>query len=306
MTHSPIALFVYNRPQHTKQTIEALQKNALAIHSDLIIFSDAPKNDMADNAVSEVRNYIKSITGFKSVSIVERLENFGLARSIIDGVTSIVNERGRIIVLEDDLIVSPYFLDYMNNALNKYKDEKKVVQVSGYMFPVELKINEDALFLPLTTSWGWATWARAWELFDPDANGYASVKNDLALKRRFNLDGAYDYFSMLEAQLAGRIDSWAIRWQLSTFLFGGLTLYPRYSLVTNSGFDGSGTHTSTRGLLASSGAMDGFSSKNFPGSIEVSSAWRKVQYSLKRRLTIFNRVKLKCAKWLAITQLHRD
>src|SRR5450631_726432 len=223
--YAPITLFVYNRPTHTRQTVEALQKNALSTDSDLIIFSDAPKTESQAEAVREVRQYIHQIEWFKSVTIVERETNFGLARSIIDGVTKVVNEHGRIIVLEDDLVVTPHFLDFMNCALDKYENEQQVIQVSGYMFPVKVEIEEDALFLPLTTSWGWATWKRAWQLFDPDAKGYAQVKADLALRKRFNLDGAYDYFSMLEAQLAGRVDSWAIRWYLSTFLLQGLTLY---------------------------------------------------------------------------------
>jgi glycosyl transferase family 2 len=302
MTYSPIALFVYNRPQHTKQTIEALQRNALAIHSDLIIFSDAPKNDLADNAVREVRNYIKSVTGFKSVNIIERETNFGLAKSIINGVTAILDERGRIVVLEDDLIVSPYFLDYMNNALNKYEDEKEVAQISGYMFPVSLEINEDALFLPLTTSWGWATWGRAWELFDTDAKGYIQLKNDMALRKRFNLDGAYDYYYMLEAQLAGRVDSWAVRWYLSTFILGALTLYPRESLVRNTGFDGSGTHGSAQKFLKDTEFTNGFFSRSFPESIGISPAWTAVQSSLGRRLTILDRVKMEFARLLALSK----
>jgi hypothetical protein len=263
---APIALFVYNRPQHARQTVEALQKNALAMHSDLIIFSDAPKTNIHKPAVDEVRQYLVKITGFKSITIIERDENFGLAKSIIEGVTKIVDECGRVIVMEDDLIVSPYFLEYMNNALNKYEYEEKIVQVSGYMFPVRLDIKEDALFLPLTTSWGWATWKRAWDLFDPDAKDYIHIKADSALKKMFNLGGTYDYFSMLEAQLAGKIDSWAIRWYLSTFMYKGLVLYPKTSLVSNEGFDGSGTHGDYSNIKY---AMDILSIVNFPNILEA-------------------------------------
>jgi Glycosyl transferase family 2 len=297
MTYSPIALFVYNRPQHTRQTVEALQINSLAGDSDLIIFADAPKTNQQAEAVREVRQYIHQVDGFKSVTIIEQETNFGLAKSIIDGVTTIVNERGRIIVLEDDLIVTPHFLDYMNRALDKYEREQKVVQISGYMFPVKLEIEEDALFLPLTTSWGWATWKRAWDLFDPDAKGYARVKADSALRKSFNLDGAYDYFSMLEAQLAGRVDSWAVRWQLSAFLMGGLTLYPRHSLVVNSGFDGSGTHGVINGMLSKSGAREEFLPHlKLPDAISVGESWTVVRSQLQSRFSLID----KARKWLKI------
>ncbi len=293
MTYSPIALFVYNRPTHTRQTVEALQKNALAIQSDLIIFSDAPKDETQADAVRDVRQYIHQIDGFKSVTIVERKMNFGLANSIIDGVTSIVNERGRIIVLEDDLIVAPHFLDYMNLALDKYQDEPKAIQISGYMFPVKLEIKEDALFLPLTTSWGWATWKRAWDLFDPDARGYARVSTDPTLRERFNLDGAYDYFSMLEAQMTGKVDSWAIRWYLSAFMLGALTLYPRQSLIKNVGFDGSGTHKALLKTRSSSVDQSDFILQKplLPETIAVSGEWDTILPKLFSSMTIMQKIK---------------
>jgi hypothetical protein len=242
---APIVLFVYNRPVHTRRTVEALLKNEEAKDSELYIYSDAPKKPEAAEAVSEVRTYIHTITGFRSVSIVERDRNWGLANSIIDGVTSVVNKYGRIIVLEDDLIVSPHFLEYMNAALKHYQDDERVMQISGHMFPAQLTTVTDAVFLPMTTSWGWATWACAWKNFDAEAKGYAYLKQDAALRKRFNLDGAYDYFSMLEAQLAGRVDSWAVLWYLSVFMHGGLVLFPVKSMVENFGFDGSGTHCGT-------------------------------------------------------------
>lgn len=290
--YAPIALFVYNRPSHTRQTVEALKKNALAKESDLIIYSDAPKNPEAATAVREVREYIRTISGFKTVSIIEREKNWGLANSIIDGVTSVVNERGRIIVLEDDLIVTPHFLDFMNRALDRYENEQKVIQVSGYMFPVKIEIKEDALFLPLTTSWGWATWQRAWQLFDPDAQGYARLKADSALRRRFNLDGAYDYYSMLEKQLSGQVDSWAVRWQLTAFMNGSLTIYPRHSLIVNAGFDDSGTHGSAVGSLTRSGVVESFVPERFPVDMNVGDSWEAVCGMLRNRhhLSVWDRL----------------
>lgn len=242
MICAPIALFVYSRPDHTRRAVEALKRNELAADSELTIFSDGPKSGAQIESVNEVRRYIRGITGFKSVTVVERPQNLGLARSVIDGVTSLVNEHGRVIVLEDDLLTSPYFLTYMNEALEKYKNSEQVMQISGYMFPVEIGTNKDALFLPFTTSWGWATWRRAWQHFDASAGGYANLKNDRAKRMAFDLEDSYPYFKMLESQLRGEIDSWAIRWWLSVFLCNGLVLYPCQSLVENIGFDGSGTH----------------------------------------------------------------
>lgn len=249
MTYSPIALFVYNRPQHTRQTVEALQKNALAIYSDLIIFSDAPKNDMADNAVREVRNYIKSITGFKSVSIVERLENFGLARSIIDGVTSIVNERGRIIVLEDDLITSQHFLTFMNDGLDAYQDNDKVMHISGYMFPIDTAGLPETFFLRTASCWGWATWSKAWKYFDKNAEKLVDDFSKEAINR-FNMDGAYNFWAQVEQNKNGMLNTWAIFWYTSIFQLGGLCLHPRDSMVDNIGHDATGEHCAENGYFA--------------------------------------------------------
>lgn len=239
---APIVLFVYNRPQHTRRTVEALRANILAKESDLIVYSDAPRMKDHVGRVSEVRDYVRQIEGFRSVTVIERHTNFGLARSIIDGVTEIVDKYGRVIVLEDDLVTSPSFLEYMNDALEKYSREEQVMQVSGYMFPVDIRTAQETFLLPLTTSWGWATWQRAWRHFDPTGQGYEEVRKSGAKRNAFDLGGAYPYFRMLESQMRGEIDSWAIRWWLSVFRREGLVLYPRKSLVENIGFDGSGTH----------------------------------------------------------------
>jgi len=240
---APIILFTYNRSWHTRQTVEALQRNDLAKESELFIYSDGPKSEADKKSVAEVREYVKSIDGFKQIKLIERESNMGLAKSIIAGVSEILDKYGRIIVLEDDLITSPYFLEYMNNALSLYENNEKVMQISGHMFPVELNADADAVFLPFTTSWGWATWKRAWVHFDADMTGYEKLKSDKALRKKFDLDGGYPYFEMLEHQREGRVDSWAICWYLSVFMKDGLTLFPRETLVQNIGFDGSGTHT---------------------------------------------------------------
>lgn len=244
MLKAPIALFVYKRPQHTEKTLESLSRCEGADESDLFVFCDGPKRTEDEKAVAEVRQVVRGRRWCRKVNIIEREKNMGLANSIIGGVTELCNSFGRVIVLEDDLLTSRYFLDYMNRALDLYEKNERVMQVSGHMFPVNMKPETDAFFLPFTTSWGWATWQRAWSHFDGEMKGYTRLKKDKALKFRFDLDRSYPYFNMLSKQRRGKVDSWAIRWYLSVFMRNGLTLYPSQTLIQNIGFDGSGTHSS--------------------------------------------------------------
>lgn len=242
MKLSPIALFVYNRPAHTRQTIASLKANELAKDSDLFVFSDAAKSAEAEGAVKEVRDCVRNIDGFKSVTITQQDENQGLARSIIAGVTTLSEEYGRVIVLEDDLHTSPFFLRYMNSALDRYENDDRVMQIAGYMFPAKLQTGDDALFLPFISSWGWATWRRAWRQFDRPVKGYERIFTDSILRRKFDLNGRYKYSKLLRAQLNGKIDSWAIWWYLTVFFQNGISLYPKKTLVRNFGFDGTGVN----------------------------------------------------------------
>ncbi|MFZ5570627.1 MAG: glycosyltransferase [Thermodesulfobacteriota bacterium] len=252
MDLTPIILFVYNRPKHTRQTVEALQRNALADESELFIFSDGPKTPEAEISVMAVRQYIHSIDGFKKIHLIERERNYGLANSIITGITEIVNQYGKVIILEDDIVTSPFFLRFMNEALHGYQNEEIIMQISGYMFPVALKRNEDTLLLPFTSIWGWATWQRAWKHFDPALSGHEKLKRSKQLQKKFNINNSYPFVRMLEAQLKGEINTWDIGWYLSVFLLNGLTLFPSISFTRNIGFDGSGVHCSQEDIFTSS------------------------------------------------------
>ncbi len=239
---APIVLFVYNRPDHTRRTLAALAANPLAAESDLIIYADGLKKSEHASAVEDTRAVVRAAAGFKSVSLVERGENLGLARSIIAGVTEACESHGRAIVLEDDLVVVPDFLAYMNRTLDRYAAEQNVMQISGYIFPISHPEElPEAFFSRLPTSWGWSTWQRAWKSFEPDASSLLErlKSNDVAL---FDLDGHYPYLQMLEDQSQGILDVWGVRWYASMFLLGGLCLYPSRSLVSNIGMDGSGVH----------------------------------------------------------------
>jgi len=245
MQLAPIALFTYNRLWHTKQTVEALQNNLYVEESNLFIFSDGPKTEKDEPKVKEVREYLKTIKGFKNIEIIERDENWGLANNIIDGVTKIVNEYGRIIVLEDDIVTSPYFLKYMNEALNRYEDEERVMHISGYMYPIKTDGLPDTFFLKPTSCWGWATWKRAWKFFERNPQKQITALSKEQIKD-FNLNNSYDYWAQVVLNYKGKLYTWAIFWYLSVYLRGGLSLHPRESLTKSIGADGSGTHFSSR------------------------------------------------------------
>jgi hypothetical protein len=289
MTPSPIALFTYNRPLHLQRTVKALRQNSMAATSHLHVFCDGPRSRESEAAVLQVRAFARTIDGFAALTVHERARNLGLANSIIEGVTRLCDQHGSVIVVEDDLLVAPHFLEYMNHALELYRDQDRAMQVSGYMVPVDLDADTDAVFLPFTTSWGWATWSRAWRHFDPQMSAFERLAADPALRHAFNLEGAYDYFDLLRRQKRGRVDSWAIRWYLSVFMRGGLTLYPVRSLVQNIGFDGSGTHCSEADISQASVAP-GYQVRRFPAEVTLFEDWRRVLHALPRRRSISARL----------------
>lgn len=247
---APILLFVYNRPEHLKRTVESLMRNPLADESELYVFSDAPKTETDTENVAYIRRYIHAIKGFKKVTVIEREENWGLAKSIIDGVTRLINEYGRVIVLEDDLVVAPYFLQFMNDALEMYKDEPKVGHIQACDFTKDTSLPETFL-IKWTGSWGWATWDRAWKFFNPNGRELLTELEERNLTYTFDFNGKYGYTRMLRRQIEGKNNSWAIRWNASLFLKDILSLNVGRSLVQNEGFDGSGTNCGGGGLYDS-------------------------------------------------------
>lgn len=241
---APIVLFVYNRPKHTRETIESLRRNLLSSKSELFVFSDASRNEQELNKVLEVREILENIEGFKKVTVIKAENNKGLANSVISGITEIINNYGKVIVLEDDLVTSPYFLKYMNEALNFYEKDMNIWSISGYT--PNIKIPEgykDEVYLSLRgCSWGWATWKHQWSLVDWNIPDYNSFKQNNKQRKNFNM-GGNDLSFMLDDQMAGRINSWAIRWVYSQRVHSKYTIYPVNSLVSNIGLDFSGTHS---------------------------------------------------------------
>lgn len=244
MDLAPIVLFTFNRLDHTMKTIEALKNNNLAKESNLYIFSDGPRNEDEKVKVDEVRKYLNNIIGFKNITIIESLVNKGLAQSVITGVSDIINQYGNVIVLEDDLVTSQFFLEYMNKALKLYQHRKDIWSISGYSpeiaFPKEY---QDEVYLIMRgASWGWATWKDRWGLNDWDITDYEEFKYNKKEIKKLNLAGS-DMGPMLNDQMEGRINSWAIRWGYNQFRQNMWTVYPVKSFVKNIGTDLSGTHS---------------------------------------------------------------
>jgi putative methyltransferase (TIGR04325 family) len=243
LTYAPIVLFAYKRIAHVKELINSLLENPEAKDSRLIIYSDGPKDGDA-LAVEEMREHLKTITGFGTVELIQRAYNYGLADNIIAGVTEVLKQFGRAIIVEDDLVVSEAFLSYMNQGLELYADEERVASIHGYIYPIgELATGlPETFFLRGADCWGWATWKRAWDGFDADGAKLLRQIVERDLLYDFDMGTTKGFSQMLLQQVNGRNDSWAIRWHASAFLRNQLTLYPRQSLVRNMGCDGSGTH----------------------------------------------------------------
>lgn len=273
---SPIILFTYNRPWHTRQVIDALAQNMEAKDSILYVYCDGAKeNSIADNLVKieEVRNIVNSENRFKEVIIKFQKKNKGLANSIIDGVTAVVNSHGKVIVLEDDNVVGKYFLEFMNKGLDMYQDEESVYGVTGYCFPFNGKIRDTTYFLPIMSSWGYGTWANRWSKINFDGRGLLDQVISKKIGNKLDF-GSLGYYQMLKDQVAGENDSWAVRFYVSMYLNKGVFLYPNVSLLTNIGFDGTGVHCS----------LD--ASKNHNGNLEknVNITIRKVEVLLKKNI----------------------
>ncbi|RZK16317.1 MAG: glycosyltransferase [Flavobacterium sp.] len=244
MNLAPVLIFSYKRLSCLRESISSLKANPLAFQTDLYIFSDGWKTDLERESVEDVRKYIENLRGFKKVTLKKSDHNKGLAASIIDGVSEILKEKGRVIVLEDDLVVSPNFLNYMNAALSTYEENRKVFSISGYTFPVLVppNYNSDVYFTQRASSWGWATWSDRWLNIDWEVKSYNAFANNKKERKAFNKMGS-DLATMLDKQMNGIINSWAIRWCYHQFKMSSYSVYPVVSKVRNIGFGAEATHT---------------------------------------------------------------
>lgn len=244
MILSPICLFVYNRLEETIKTVDSLKNNKYAIDSILYIFSDGPKSKDDQLKVNSVRKYIKSITGFKKILVIESVNNKGLANSIINGVQLVLNKFDTVIVLEDDLITSPIFLHYMNNALLKYKHIPSISTICGYSHNLSIlnSYQKDVYFAVRPSSWGWATWNDRWSRVNWDDKFYWKFIYNPYYLFKLNKGGS-DIIQMLLNQLNGKINSWAIKWTATQLINENLSVFPTLSLIKNNGINDNATNT---------------------------------------------------------------
>ncbi len=239
---SPIAIFVYNRHDHFVKTIKYLKKNHLSNKSQIYIFSDGSKKNSDKKHVKKIRNYCKKIKGFKSIKTFERKTNFGLSRNLVDGISKILKKHQSVIVLEDDLLTDKFFLKYMNDSLNYYLKNKKVISIHAYLYPIK-NIIKKPFFLKGADCWGWGTWRRGWKLYNSNSKSLLKSLKTKKKEKEFNFNNTFEYSKMLRDNINKKNDSWAIKWYASAFLKNKLTLYPPYSLIKNIGNDGSGTNS---------------------------------------------------------------
>lgn len=294
--YAPIVLFVYNRPYHTRRTLEALSRNELATQSDLFIFADGAKENALPEQllqIEETRKVIKEKQWCKNVKIIESSKNKGLAKSIIEGVTKIVNQYGKIIVLEDDLLTGKYFLNYMNEALDKYENEEKVWHITSWRDPVETSNPNSSFFYPVMDCWGWATWANRWQNYKKDYVFYKK-KFNRKMRKAFNIDGTdKGMWQQILDNEAGKINTWAIFWYATIFLHNGLCLAPCSSLVRNIGFDNSGEHCGTNSFQEISQSVDVHISQ-FPNDIEINkNEYEKMRSFMRKKNNPFTLNRLK-------------
>jgi hypothetical protein len=239
MNISPIAIFVYKRPEHTRHMINSLHQNPESHEADITVYCDGPRSSEDLPDIVATREIVHEL--LPAARVVERENNMGLANSVISGVSEQCQKFGRVIVLEDDLILSPSAISYLNKGLERYADTEKVMHISAYMFPVKGTLPP-SFFYREATCWGWATWERAWKNFQSDAQIILEYIQKNRLTYQFDVNNSMFFLSMLRKQMKGEIDSWAIRWYGSMLMHRGLSLHPASSLVQNHGFDGSGVH----------------------------------------------------------------
>ncbi|WP_441255995.1 glycosyltransferase [Tardiphaga sp. 285_C5_N1_2] len=245
MNRTPIAFFAYNRPEHADRALRSLAACRRFDECDLFLFADGPKTEASEASRAQIeatRAVLRDWASRLDAELVERDVNLGLARSIHAGATALCERYGHVIVIEDDLVLGSDFLDFMISALDRYADDAAVMQVGGYTLSPPKNLSTDAFLLPVTTTWGWATWKRAWEAFAWQPHALDEARRDAEWKQLFDLAGPGFYNGMLDDRLAGRNDSWGILWWYAVSRRRGLVVYPAQTLVWNGGFDGSGVH----------------------------------------------------------------
>lgn len=243
--NAPVVVFAYNRPDHLRKTLDALARNPEAVSTDVTVMVDGPKNKSGATLQAKVIAAAKAFDGsFKTLSVNASGQNKGLAASVIQGADSVLRKHGRVIVVEDDAVTADNFLRFMNDALDFYRDDPTVWSVGGYTVPVDLPENypHEVIKTRRVSSYAWGTWLDRWEKTDWEVTDYKRFRKSASLRRGFNRWGN-DRAGMLDDQMNGRINSWAIRFDYSMFKNDMYNIVPAHSLVQTIGHDGSGTHS---------------------------------------------------------------
>jgi len=270
-SQAPIAIFAFNRPNHLAHCLQSLERCVGLENSEGTIFIDGARNDQEADVVSSSVGVALKFASKYNFRVEARQENFGLAKSITSGIDEMFSLSSKLIVIEDDLILAKGFLDFMNKGLSRYENNSGVASISGYQYPIERELHT-SVFLRGADCWGWATWKDRWEQTSFSGKELLNQIRTKKLANEFNLEGSNNYVDLLEKQILGEINSWAILWHASMFVQNRLSLYPPYSLVSNEGGDGLGTHFGINQLYSQkiSDKMD-FS---LPSSIEQSEEYR--------------------------------
>lgn len=297
-SYAPICLFTYNRLYETKETVKALKKNHLAKYSELFVFSDGPKNDSDLTRVNEVRSFIKTIDGFKTINFVFSKDNKGLAKSIVSGVTQIINKYGKVIVLEDDIVTSNGFLKFMNSSLDFYRKNNDVYQISGFMFPIKSDNLPDTFFYQANTCWGWATWSDRWNSYDNNTLSILKkLKENNINWRDFNAMQAKEFEKQLKANYKGKMKTWAVKWHAVIKIKKGKVLHPKSSLVLNIGFTGDGENCKKGDSI---GEVNNDLYLDVTQAIKYSNelAIERLKKYFKNRYSLFSKIKRKIKSFL--------
>jgi hypothetical protein len=290
-------MFVYARPEHTRKALEALAANKGAEETPLYVFADAPRRPTDATAVRAVRALARAATGFRSVTLVERPANYGLARNIIEGVSALVAQHGKVIVLEDDLITGRHFLAFMNAGLDRYAKEPGVWHINGWTYPIELRADGTPFFSPVMECWGWATWADRWAHFRKDPADLVARWQKPAIQR-FNIDGGYDYWGDIKRNADGVMNTWAVFWYATIFEQGGLCLSPAESHVVNIGIDGSGTNSGSLDIYHLVTTADTMPASWPSDVVEDKAAWERIRdFLFSQRAPLWRRAGSRM-KWL--------
>ncbi len=274
---APIAFFAYNRPFHTKQTLEALALCEGAQDSEVFFFCDGPRPNETDegiSAIEEVRALIQAQTWPKAVHLHFQTKNIGLAASITGGLSHVLEAADRVIVIEDDLVVGKGFLTYLNVALEHYQNEERVMHIAAYIPPIDPAELPTLYFYGQASCWGWATWKRAWKAYNGDARMLKAKIEERGMVDAFNIDNSYNFMRHLEKNIDGKLNTWAIKWQASVILSGGLCLHPSRSLVRNIGADGTGAHMKKEEAEGMRGNITDQVELNFPKTLTENTTAR--------------------------------